>query len=589
MAAPRAGITAWSGRGVAKARAFMNTNTQWPVICARCNKPVQQLPATGWAVGHIKARGTHPELTWVQSNWRIEHRKCSNASGQEGVIEKAKADARRVDFSPNQGHAETPPLPVSLSPEVQETMITRQDLAWDPEYLSRFEWLQPLLDIPEDARPPLMMTPVPGDAIGTYGWEAVEWIEAQLNLTLRWWQRLSLVRQLEHRANGSLCFRTKVESAPRRAGKSVGLRGHALWRMERGQELFGEVQTLIHSGSDLAICREIQRGAWRWSESHGWTVTRGNGKEAIESGSGSRWMTRAQDAVYGYDVTVGMVDESWNVKPDTVSEGLEPGMLERSNPQLIMTSTAHRRATSLMRTYLTDAMTTNDPTVLLLLWAAPMGSNPGDPEVWRDASPHWSEDRRAMIAAKYEKALAGQDDPEFDDPDPMAGFEAQYLNIWKVHETRTVGNPVISADSWTLLATTTQPGVPDSIAVEAWFGEGVAVARAWKPLEGPVVVSVDNFPDLPAAAAYVAALGIRKPVLVGASLAENSTWKQHKVRVKAVSSATRAGSGGPHPLPFGEQVPARRLRRPHHAGAGAPDQPRSGRPDGSGRPSVGTR
>ena len=40
-------------------------------------------------------------------------------------------------------------------------------------------------------------------------------------------------------------------------------------------------------------------------------------------------MVKAQDAVYGYDVCLGLVDEGWDVKPDTVNEGLEPAALEK--------------------------------------------------------------------------------------------------------------------------------------------------------------------------------------------------------------------------------------------------------------------
>lgn len=307
------------------------------------------------------------------------------------------------------------------------------DLGWDPARLGTFGWLGPYLVVPGDASPPLAMTPPPDDAVGSYGADAVAWIERTQRIKLRWWQALAITRQLEHREDGSLCHRVVLESAPRRAGKSVRVRGIALWRMAH-PDLFGEVQTVIHTGSDVAICREIQRGAWRWSEEvAGWTVSRSNGKEAVETPTGDRWLVRAQQAVYGYDCCFGIVDEGWNVSPDTVSEGLEPATLERLSPQLHLTSTAHRRATSLMRSRLRVALAGEDKD-LLLLWAAPAGSDPGDPAVWRAASPHWSEDRRRMIADKYAKALAGKADPQVDDPDPMAGFTAQYLNIWPLRE-----------------------------------------------------------------------------------------------------------------------------------------------------------
>ncbi|MGA5306510.1 terminase [Micromonospora taraxaci] len=319
------------------------------------------------------------------------------------------------------------------------------ELAWDPALLAEYDWLHPLLEVPEDAAPPLAMSLPPADAVGSYGADAVEWIESTQRIRLRWWQVLAITRQLEHREDGSLCHRVVVESAPRRAGKSVRVRGVALWRMAH-PELFGEVQTVIHTGSDVAICREIQRGAWRWAEEvAGWTVSRSNGKEALETPTEDRWLVRAQRAVYGYDVCLGIVDEGWNVAPDTVSEGLEPATLERRSPQIHLTSTAHRRATSLMRSRLQVALAGGDEDTLLLLWAAPVGSDPGDPEVWRAASPHWSEDRRRLIEDKYTKALAGEADPQADDPDPMAGFTAQYLNIWPLRE---LPDPAIDPAAW---------------------------------------------------------------------------------------------------------------------------------------------
>lgn len=50
-----------------------------------------------------------------------------------------------------------------------------------------------------------------------------------------------------------------------------------------------------------------------------------------------------------------------------------------------------------------------------------------------------------MIADKYAKAVAGEADPQADDPDPMAGFTAQYLNIWPLQE---VPDPAVDPDKW---------------------------------------------------------------------------------------------------------------------------------------------
>jgi hypothetical protein len=382
------------------------------------------------------------------------------------------------------------------------------------------------------------MSPPAPDAIDTYASHcpcgcggAIAWIERELRIRLRWWQRLAITRQLEHREDGTLVHRLVIESCPRRAGKSVRIRGLALWRLSHA-ELLGEVQTVVHTGSDIAICREIQRGAWRWAEA-AWgpkSVAKANGKECVESPAGDRWLVRAQDAVYGYDVGFGIVDEAWNVKPDTVSEGLEPATLERCNPQLHLTSTAHRRATSLMRSHLVTAFTVEEPETLLLVWAAPHGSNPADPQVWRAASPHWSEDRRKLIASKYEKAAAGQIDPEADDLDPLAGFAAQYLNVWRLSESRAHrGAPVIEEVEWERLISLDVPlAVPDAAAIEAWFG-AASLTLGWD-LGGKVLVASSDHPDLPAAVAALEESGFTGTATVGASLATDPCLARVKIR-----------------------------------------------------------
>lgn len=564
---PAAGSTTkWKGTAVTRARAWMRDHTSWPATCGHCGKPV--LADEAWVLGHIKARATHPELTWVTSNWRIEHRQCSNKSGQATVIAKAREQGRmdamaamKGDSSRDSAPPEPPPLLSSLSIEnssQQAPPVTPdEDLMWASHDLRKHVWLADLAEIPEDAAPPLYMTPVPERAVCSYAWEgcthiqdgqpAVPWIESTQKITMRWWQRLSLIRQLEHDTEGALVHRKKIESAPRRAGKSVGLRGGALWRMATGPSLFGEPQNVIHTGSDLGICREIQRAAWNWAEAFGWTVTRGNGKEAVEADE-ARWLVRAQDSVYGYDCSLGLGDECWDVKPDTITEGLEPATLERVAPQIVLTSTAHRRATSLMRTELANALTMADPDVLLLLWGAPPTTtkeDAGDPVLWRAASPHWSADRERMVRAKYAAALAGEEDPEFDDPDPMRGFMAQYLNVWTIAEKRLVGRPVIEEEDWQALAAAAPASAPGTVAVEAWFDQGVSVAEGWRSeyVEGQVTVRVTDFATLDRAAAYVASLGVRRPAIVGTSLAAHPSWRRNGVRVESRGSATRTQVG----------------------------------------------
>jgi len=515
----------WTGRAVARIRAHLATTL--PAPCGRCLKPVT--PDQAWIIGHIKSRAAYPELTWEPSNWQIEHKRCSDRSAKEAIAERAA----RFPGSTDPPATERAVLSLPGAPAADDA------LAWDPALMRRYSWLAEFADVPDDASPPLAMTPPAGDAVGSYGADAVAWIEETQRVRLRWWQRLAIVRQLEHRADGSLCFDKVVESGPRRIGKSVRVRGMALWRLAVGPSLFPETQTVVHTGSDMAICRQIQKAAWTWAELSGWEVRRSNGKEAIATGE-HEWLVRAQNSVYGYDVTYGAVDEGWDVLPDTVSEGLEPGLLERLSAQLHLTSTAHRRATSMMRTEISAGLAGNDAGTLLLLWAAPKGADPGDPAVWRAASPHWSEARRRLIASKYEKALAGEQDKELDDPDPMRGFESQYLNMWQLRESRAKGEQVITPESWGELAAVATARPADVVAVESWFHAGVAVVSAWRLGADQVLVAAQEYDDL---ADAVEALGgdrrPRRPVLVGASLEDDPAWKTARLRTTTRKATVR--------------------------------------------------
>lgn len=499
----------------------MAQRTQWPVPCHLCAFPVNR--GDQWVIEHKQSRSLRPDLTWEMSNWAISHRSCSNRSGQAAVIEKAKAQALRDAGVSSHVHASTqsPPLPFSPPGGQRKPLEIRPELEWTNATQPSPTWLLPVLAVPQDASVPLAMTPVHPEAVDSYGPDAVVWIETQFGVTLRWWQVLTVIRMLEHRDDGSLCWRTVLLSASRRSGKSLLLRSIACWRLAHAH-LFGETQTVVHTGSDVAICREVQRGAWRWAEEvAGYVVSRANGKEAVETPSGDRWLVRSQSAVYGYDACIALGDECWDVPATVVDDGLEPAMLERQSPQLILTSTAHRRATMLMRGRIAGALTQEDDETLLLLWAALPQDDPAAPETWRKASPHWSADRERTLRAKHQAAMAGQADTEFDDPDPMQGFTSQYLNLWRLNERpEPKGDPLASAEQWAGLVAAPEDRKPDAAAIESWFEHGVSLALAWRT-DGPAIVQVSDHQDMSSAVEELKASGYRGRVTVGASLKDD--------------------------------------------------------------------
>ena len=542
-------------------------------------------------VGHIKDRALYPELTWEPSNWRPEHRACSNASGQSVALAKAKLEAllaagitdqatltrilagQTPTFPGGGGSWKPSPLP-SLSPEgssaapapggpIVALLDSLPPPFWSRRHPGWAPWLADVIDLPADSAPPLAMSARHPDAVGSYGADAAAWIESELKIKLRWWQRLCLYRILEHDKTGRLVWRSVILSAPRRAGKSVLLRGLALWRIAHA-DLVGEKQTVMFVSKDLPTGREIFMGAKPYAarrNEDGWKMRESNGTEEVAApgfirartdyaedlirdvgDAGdidhvdgevviSRWLLRSPESCYGYDVSLAQVDESWGIKPTAISEGLEPALLERLWRQLLMVSTAHPSATSLMRRRLLTALREleHPKRRLVLLWSARPSDDPSDPAVWRSASPHWSDDRAEMMEDKYAEALAGEIDPEFDDLQPMESFTSQYLNVWRLRENFAPGDPIITPEAWAELAIEPPARKPDAVAVESWFGDAVAVVEAWA-VDGGAVVHAYALPDVETAAAAIAA-GYRGRVHAGKSLADHPAWKTHGLAV----------------------------------------------------------
>ena len=83
--------------------------------------------------------------------------------------------------------------------------------------------------MPADASWPRLMSAVPAQATGTYGWDAVELIEERSGRPLWWGQVLVIVRALEHDAAGELVHRKVVSHRAAPAGQEHdGRRGRQL-------------------------------------------------------------------------------------------------------------------------------------------------------------------------------------------------------------------------------------------------------------------------------------------------------------------------------------------------------------------------
>jgi len=332
---------------------------------------------------------------------------------------------------------------------------------------------------------------------------------------------------LEIDDQGHLVWDATLLSVARQLGKSWLLRELCLWRIEQGDR-FGEPQDVLHTGKDLAVCIEVQRSARIWARpQERYQVREASGREAIEflPGHGGRWLLKAKGAPYGYTISHAVVDEAWNVEASHIEEGVTPTMVERVSPQLLLVSTAHRLATSLMlvrRKAALEHLETAEGD-LLIEWSAPKGSPIDDLAAWRLASPHWSPGRQKLIQRRLEAMYAGETQ-DATEVDPASSFRAQWLNQWPKGLTILQGEELLPPGLWASLR---EDGLHSSgplfVGVEDNYGHGAAVAACAQLDDGRLEVDGWLCDDWDSALEDVRMLGAARQIRqlsVGASMLE---------------------------------------------------------------------
>lgn len=354
----------------------------------------------------------------------------------------------------------------------------------EPVAFERFDvpWLADLLHIPDDATWPRLMTCPHPRAVGTYGLDVEAFAYIKRGRHPRWWQRLLFRRLLEHDADGALVWDLALLTLARQLGKTWAMSVLCGWRLEAAIEPFGAEQTILSTGKDIDVVVQMQRPfrvlAKRAPDL--FHVREVNGQQEIEElWSGSRWLIRSQQGVYGVTATMATVDEAWKVPASVVDDGIEPTTVEATDSQILLVSTAHRRATALMvgrRASAFAELSTGDG-ALLVEWSAPPDADLADRAAWRMASPHWTPKRERLIEQRLDRALAGES-ADVDEPDPVSSFRTQWLNQWPGKRLKlSKGEPLLDGEQWATLGGHVADD-PERIfvAVEDHAGMGAAIA-----------------------------------------------------------------------------------------------------------------
>lgn len=206
------------------------------------------------------------------------------------------------------------------------------------------------------------------------------------------WQVTALSGQLVHDESGDLVFRESLVSTARQQGKSVALRALIGWwitefaamrgpqnvlstanKLDRAEAIFNDLAFVLRDLFDAKLIQQI-------------------GRKSVQMPDGSRWEVRAASPnLHGGSYDLIVVDELWNVSPETLDDALKPSQIARRNPLLSMWSTAGDESSTAMINYRSIALQEIDEGTVseryFAEWSIPAGCDPRDPQYWGLSNP----------------------------------------------------------------------------------------------------------------------------------------------------------------------------------------------------------
>ena len=332
------------------------------------------------------------------------------------------------------------------------------------------------------------------------GAEAVE-LAASAGLILDDWQAFALECALGERKDGKWASFEVGLIVPRQNGKGSILEAREL----AGLFLFGE-SLILHSAHEFKTAQEAFRRVLILVESSDdlrkrvSRIRTSHGEEGIELTTGQRlrFVARSTGSGRGFSVDGPVIlDEAYRL-PQEALGALIPTLSAQPNPQLWFASSAGHVDSDVLRA-LRDRGVEGDPNLCYLEWSADPGSQPDDPEAWRQANPalgiriseeHVAREQAAMPAEEFARERLGiWSDPGLAD---TAIASSEWAKC--VDQSSTVLDPValgvdVSPDGATAIAIAGARSdgllhveVIDHKPGTAWAVERIqALVRRWSP------------------------------------------------------------------------------------------------------------
>lgn len=222
------------------------------------------------------------------------------------------------------------------------------------------------------------------------GFQAVEFAQETLGVTLFPWQRWWLIHALELTPDGLFRFRTVLTLISRQNGKTHLLKIVALYFL-----YLGHAQLILGAAQSLDIARESWRGAVDLAESVEELrdeidkVLKSTVEYSIVLESGARYrITAANDkAGRGLSVDLLILDELRTHKDTQAWAALANTTMARPNSIIVAISNAGDDNSVVLNALRSEALGGADPTLGIFEWSAPDGCKIDDRAGWAQANP----------------------------------------------------------------------------------------------------------------------------------------------------------------------------------------------------------
>lgn len=282
----------------------------------------------------------------------------------------------------------------------------------------------------------------------TRGYEAIQFAEQILGLTLTPWQKWLFLHALELRPDGRYRFRTLVILIARQNGKTTWLQIMALWCL-----YMDGAQLVLGTAQNLDVAEECWQGSVDMAESipelrdEIAAVDRTNGKKALRLQTGQRYKVAAASRRGGRGLSGNLVvldelreHQTWDawaaITKTTMArkDALIVGLSNAGDDTSVVLS--HLRNLALEDIEKADE--DSDSSLGLFEWSAEDGCRMDDPQAWAQANPSlgYTDLSVDAIRAAYET-------------DPEHVFRTEVLCQWVEQANDDTALPI---DTWLSLA-----------------------------------------------------------------------------------------------------------------------------------------